>query len=57
MRKVQRRSKFRLIGGPYDGAVVMLFTAGTLEFTAKGQTGRYTGQSGDRLHWEEKRAR
>lgn len=50
MRKVQRRSKFRLIG-----ATVMLFTAGTLEFTAKGQTGRYAGQSGDRLHWEEKR--
>lgn len=55
MRKVQRRSKFRLIGGPYDGAIVMLFTAGTLEFTAKGQTGRYTGHSGDKLHWEEKR--
>lgn len=57
MRKVQRRSKFRLIGGPYDGAIVMLFTAGTLEFTAKVQTGRYTGHSGDRLHWEEKRVR
>lgn len=55
MRKVQRRSKFRLIGGPYDGAMVMLFTAGTLEFTAKGQTGRYTGQSSGRLYWEEKR--
>lgn len=57
MRKVQRRSKFRLIGGPYDGTIVMLFTAGTLEFTAKGQTGRYIGHSGDRLHWEEKRVR
>lgn len=56
MRKVQRRSKYRLIGGPYDGATVMLFTAGTLEFTAKGQTGRYIGQR-EQLYWEEKRAK
>ena len=42
MRRVSkgRRQKYRLIGGPSDGAVVELHSAGTLEFTVRGVTGR-----------------
>lgn len=45
-----RRQKYRLIGGPFDGAVVELHSAGTLEFTVRGVTGRYDNNG----HWREK---
>ena len=54
MRRVSkgRRQKYRLIGGPFDGAVVALHSAGTLEFTVRGVTGRYDNNG----HWREKRS-
>lgn len=56
MRRVSkgRRQKYRLIGGPFDGPfdgqVVELHSAGTLEFTVRGVTGRYDNNG----HWKEK---
>jgi hypothetical protein len=45
-----RRQKYRLIGGPFDGQVVELHSAGTLEFTVRGETGRYDSNG----YWREK---
>lgn len=45
-----RRQKYRLIGGPFDGAVVELHSAGTLQFTVRGVTGRYDNDG----RWREK---
>lgn len=51
------RQTFKLIGGPWDGQKVQLYTAGTLEFTVKSfdpRPGRYTMTSFDptTLAWE-----
>lgn len=45
-----RRIKFQLVGGPFHGKTVELYSAGTLEFTVNGFTGRYD----DKGHWQEK---
>lgn len=52
-----RRSQFKLVGGPYDGAWVQLYSAGTLAFTVPSfdpRPGRYVHiqNGGVTLEWE-----
>ena len=40
-RSAGRKSKHTLKGGPLHGQIVELYTPGTLEFTCKGEKGKY----------------
>lgn len=46
MKKAEKKTKVKLVGGPYNGNMVLLSVngaLGTLEFTARGFTGSYKG--------------
>ena len=54
--RLGRKTKVLFSGGPFDKQTGYLHNpeCGTLEFTAKGQTGRYKSIGTQSLYWEPK---